>query len=61
MLRFALQTCLTVMALTISASASVAAECADDPNECMLKKQYEAKLLRDGVCDKCLATLVIRQ
>ena len=25
------------------------------------EKHYEAKLLRDGVCDKCLATLVIRQ
>ena len=25
------------------------------------EKRYEAKLLRDGVCEKCLATLVIRQ
>jgi len=25
------------------------------------EKQYDVKLLRDGVCDKCLATLVIRQ
>jgi hypothetical protein len=25
------------------------------------EKHYEAKLLRDGVFEKCLATLVIRQ
>jgi len=33
MIRVALQTCLTVMALLISASVSLAAECADDPKD----------------------------
>ena len=41
MIRIALQTCLTVTALLISASVSSAAECADDPNERTLKKLCE--------------------
>ncbi len=48
MIRVALQTCLTVMALLISASASVAAQCADDPNECTLKKLCEVATTIDG-------------
>ena len=48
MLRIALQTSLTVMALLISASVSVAAECADDPNECTLKKLCEVATASDG-------------
>ena len=48
MIRIALQTCLTVMALLISASVSVAAECADDPNECTLKKLCEVATALDG-------------
>ena len=36
------------MALLISASASVAAECADDPNECTLKKLCEVATTIDG-------------
>ena len=47
MLRIALQTSLTVMALLISASVSVAAECADDPNECTLKKLCEVATASD--------------
>jgi hypothetical protein len=38
MIRIALQTCLTVMALLISASVSLAATCESDPNECTPKK-----------------------
>ena len=34
MIRIALQTCLTVLALLFSASASLATECFDDPNKC---------------------------
>ena len=48
MIRIALQTCLTVMALLISASVSVAADCADDPNECTLKKLCEVATTVDG-------------
>ena len=48
MIRIALQICLTVMALLISASVSVAAECADDPNECTLKKLCEVATALDG-------------
>ena len=44
----ALQTCLTVMALLVSASASLAAECADDPNESTLKKLCEVATTIDG-------------
>ena len=36
------------MALLISASASVAADCADDPNECTLKKLCEVATTVDG-------------
>ena len=48
MIRVALQTCLTVMALLISASVSVAAGCADDLNECTLKKLCEVATTIDG-------------
>jgi hypothetical protein len=48
MIRIALQTCLTIMALLISVSASLAAECADDPNECTLKKLCEVATTVDG-------------
>ena len=48
MIRLALQTCLTVMALLISASASFASDCADDPNECTLKKLCEVATALDG-------------
>ena len=48
MIRIALQTCLTIMALLISASASLAADCADDPNECTLKKLCEVATALDG-------------
>ena len=48
MLRIALQIGLTVMALLITASISVAAECANDPNECTLKKLCEVATTVDG-------------
>ena len=48
MIRIALQTCLTIMALVFSASASMASECADDPNECTLKKLCEVATTVDG-------------
>ena len=48
MLRSALQTCLTIMALLLSASASLAATCADDPNECTLNKLCEVATTLDG-------------
>ena len=41
MIRSILKTCLIVMAFLITASVSVAAECADDPNECTPKKLCE--------------------
>ena len=45
----ALQTCLTIMALLVGASASLAATCADDPNECTPKKLCkEATNLKAG-------------
>ena len=48
MIRIALQTCLTILALLISASASVAAQCAFDSNECTLKKLCEVATTVDG-------------
>ena len=48
MIRAALQTCLTVMALLGSATFSSAADCISDPNECTLKKLCEASTTLDG-------------
>ena len=48
MIRVALQTCLTVMALLASASVSSAADCTSDPNECTLKKLCEVATTVDG-------------
>ena len=48
MIRVALQTCLTVLALLISASVTMAAACDDDPNECTLKKLCEVATTVDG-------------
>jgi hypothetical protein len=47
-MRWLLQICFTVMALLASASVSSAASCADDPNECTLKKLCEASTTLDG-------------
>ena len=47
-MRLDLQICFTVMALLGSASVSSAASCADDPNECTLKKLCEASTTLDG-------------
>jgi len=47
-MRWFLQICFTVMALLASASVSSAASCADDPNECTLKKLCEASTTLDG-------------
>ena len=41
MIRLAITICLTLMTLLVSASVSLAAECADDPNECTPKKLCE--------------------
>lgn len=48
MIRFALRIYLAVLALFISASVTIAAECADDPNECTLKKLCEVATTVDG-------------
>ena len=48
MIRVALQTCLTLIALLISASVSVAAGCADDPDECTLNKLCEVATTVNG-------------
>ena len=48
MIRAALQICLTVMALLLSASVSSAADCTSDPNECTLKKLCEVATTVDG-------------
>ena len=49
MIRIALQTCLIVIALLVSASASLATTCANDPNECTPKKLCQAATnLMDG-------------
>ena len=47
MIRLILKTCLIVMAFLITASVSVAAECADDPNECTPKKLCEIATMLD--------------
>ena len=48
MIRTALHICLTVIALMLSASFSLAAECAVDPNECTLTKLCEVATTVDG-------------
>ena len=41
MTRWAIQICLVVVALVGSATASLAAECSNDPNDCTPKKLCE--------------------
>ena len=48
MIPLTLKVYLTLSALLTSTLASVAADCADDPNECTLKKLCEAATASDG-------------